>query len=272
LAAGYHPAVEGIAMLLLRYVLWLLARLVLWLRYRVRIHGAEQVRGLKGPVLILPNHPSYTDPVLVILVLWPALRPRPLQYEGYFRNPLLYPLMKLQGAVPVPDLERASVEARDRTQQTVNVVIEGLRRGENFILWPAGHIQHDGVERLGGARAAADILRSVPEAEVVLVRSRGLWGSVFSFARTGQRPRLIRNLWLGAGLLLSNLLVFMPRRPVSITVERVDRGRSPKPQREALNPWLNSRTSSPCTSKTTQAAPDRESAARSVLLLEWHRP
>jgi acyl-CoA synthetase (AMP-forming)/AMP-acid ligase II/acyl carrier protein len=117
-------------------------------------------------------------------------------------------------------------------------VIEGLRRGENFILWPAGHIQHDGVERLGGARAAADILRSVPEAEVVLVRSRGLWGSVFSFARTGQRPRLIRNLWLRAGLLLSNLLVFMPRRPVSITVERVDRGRLPEPQRETLNPWL----------------------------------
>src|SRR5207248_760403 len=83
-------------------------------------------------------------------------------------------------------------------------------------------IQHDGVERLGGARAAADILRAVPEAQVVLIRTRGMWGSRFSFAFTGTRPPLIRTLWQAVGLLLSNLLVFMPRRSVDITVERVD--------------------------------------------------
>jgi long-chain-fatty-acid--[acyl-carrier-protein] ligase len=204
----------------------------------VKIQGIEQVRGLKGPVLILPNHPAYIDPALVLVALWPPLQPRPLQYEGYFRNPLLYPLMKILRALPVPDLERASVQARERTEQTLATVIEGLKRGQCFILWPAGHIQHDGIEHLGGTRAAADILQAVPGAELVLVRTRGLWGSMFSDARTGKKPRLIRNLWRGLALILSNLLVFMPRRPVSMIVEHVSRDRLPEPRREVLNPWL----------------------------------
>ena len=41
----------------------------------------EQLRGIKGPVLILPNHPGYIDPPLVLAVLWPVLRPRPSQPE-----------------------------------------------------------------------------------------------------------------------------------------------------------------------------------------------
>src|SRR2546421_10647852 len=106
-------------MFLLRYLIWALARAIASLRYRVKIQGIEQVRGLKGPVLILPTLPAYMDPTLVLVALWPSLRPRPLQYEGYFRNPLLYPLMKLLGALPVPDLERASVQARERTEQTL---------------------------------------------------------------------------------------------------------------------------------------------------------
>src|ERR671934_234152 len=95
-----------------------------------------------------------------------------------------------------------------------------------------------GADRLGGARAAADILSAIPEAEVILVRTRGLWGSMLSFAYTGKRPRLLRRLWQAAGLLLANLLVFMPRRSVDITLQRVDRGELPPPQRETLNPWL----------------------------------
>jgi long-chain-fatty-acid--[acyl-carrier-protein] ligase len=224
--------------MLFRNVLWFLSRAAIWLRYRVHVHGAEQLAGLKGPVLVLPNHPAYTDPVLVLSTTWPWLRPRPMLYEGNFRNPLLYPLAKALRAVPVPDLEQASIQAREQAEQAVAAIIEGLRRGENFVLWPAGHIQHDGVERLGGARATADILTAVPEADVILVRTRGLWGSMFSFAYTGKRPRLIRNLWKAAGLLLANLFVFMPRRAVDITIERVDRSRLPEPHRETLNPWL----------------------------------
>jgi 1-acyl-sn-glycerol-3-phosphate acyltransferase len=56
----------------LRYVLWL-ARLVVSLRYRIRVHGWEQVRDLKNPVLLLPNHPGYVDPVLILTAFYGAL-------------------------------------------------------------------------------------------------------------------------------------------------------------------------------------------------------
>jgi long-chain-fatty-acid--[acyl-carrier-protein] ligase len=220
--------------------LWLLSRLVLPLRYRVHVHGAESLQRLKGPTLILPNHPAYADPLLVLMALWPALRPCPVLFEGFFRNRFLSPLANLLGAVRVPDLEQASVEARERTQQALAEVVEGLRRGENFVLWPAGHIQRAGVERMGGARAAADILKAVPEARVLRVRTRGLWGSMFSYAYTGKQPPLFRRLGQAAGLLLANLIVFMPRRRVEMTVEPVERDRLPEPRRETLNPWLES--------------------------------
>ncbi len=118
------------------------------------------------------------------------------------------------------------------------MVIDGLRNGDNYILWPSGRIQHAGIERLGGARALADILQAVPQASVVLVRTRGLWGSMFSYAQTGEHPNLIGRYAAGLGYLMSNLLVFMPRRPVSITIERIERSRLPELRREKLNPWF----------------------------------
>ena len=162
---------------LLRNALLALARFILSLRYRIRVHGWEQLHGLKGGTLILPNHPGYIDPPIVLATLWPALHPRPLLWEGMFRSRFLAPIMKLLNALQVPDLDRPSAEARAQTERAITGVIEGLKRGDNHILWPAGHVQHDGVERLGVAQALTDILRAVPDAEIVLVRTRGLWGS-----------------------------------------------------------------------------------------------
>src|SRR5438046_566373 len=99
------------AMLVLRYAFWLFAKLALWLGYRVEVRGLEQVRGLEGPVLILPNHPGYVDPPLVLSVLWPLLKPRPMVFADMFANPVLYPLLKILNGLEIPDLEQASVEA-----------------------------------------------------------------------------------------------------------------------------------------------------------------
>jgi long-chain-fatty-acid--[acyl-carrier-protein] ligase len=223
---------------LFHFTVWLLARGILALRYRIRFHGAESVRGLRPPILVLPNHIGYIEPILLFTVLWPLFRARPLLWEGVFMNPVFYPLLKLIRAVRIPELKRASADARARTEQGIAEVIAGLRRGENFLLWPSGRAQRDGTERLGAARAAADILREVPEAQVVLVRTRGLWGSSFSYAYTGKTPPLGLRLRQGVALLLANLLFFMPRRQVDITLEVVDRKRLPEPRRETLNPWL----------------------------------
>jgi long-chain-fatty-acid--[acyl-carrier-protein] ligase len=225
--------------LALRYFFWAVARMILSLRYRIRVHGLEEARRCCAErTLLLPNHPAFMDPILVFAALWPALKPRPLLYEGNFHNPVFYPLMKLLRAVPLPDMERPSAKARARTERALTEVIEGLRKGENHMLWPSGTLWRDGVERLGGAQATSQILQAVPDANVLLVRTRGLWGSSFSFAPTGTRPSLVRRLLAGAGWLLRNQLLFMPRRTVDITVERLDRSQLPGLERNVLNPWL----------------------------------
>ena len=61
----------------------------------------------------------------------------------------------------------------DYSPNSIGRVVQALRSGDNVLLWPAGRIERNGTEVIGGARAASDILRQVPEANVVLVRTRG---------------------------------------------------------------------------------------------------
>jgi long-chain-fatty-acid--[acyl-carrier-protein] ligase len=223
----------------IRLTLWLIVRSVLSLRYRVRLHGTDQLREIKGPLLILPNHPGFVDPMLMLALLGPRLSPRPMLAESNFQSPIMRLLMKLLNALRVPDLDQASSEARDRAQQAVADTIAALRQGDNVILWPSGRLQRNGMgEILGGARATSDILQAVPEAAVLLVRTRGVWGSTFTYAFNGQRPELIRRLLGGAGWLLSNLLFLTPRRNIDITLECPERKSLPPLRRETLNPWL----------------------------------
>jgi long-chain-fatty-acid--[acyl-carrier-protein] ligase len=223
---------------MVRYALWLFARIVLPLRYRIRCEGATNWKDLPRPVLILPNHPGYIDPIIMLTLLWPRLRPRPLLWEGMFLNPVLYPCLGLVRAVRIPDLDQASAEARIRTEQAIEEVIAGLRKGENYLVWPAGQAERDGRERLGGARATADILRAVPQATVLLVRTRGVWGSSFSYAYTGHSPPIHKRLLQGFGLLLANLVIFAPRRNVQITFECLNRDKISELNRDSVNRWL----------------------------------
>jgi long-chain-fatty-acid--[acyl-carrier-protein] ligase len=222
----------------LRFVLWVFGRLFLSLRYRVRLHGSQQLRGLEHGTLILPNHPGLIDPVLLLTTFWPRLHPRPLMWEGGSPSLPFRLLMKLINAIPVPDLSQASTEGRARAEQAIARVVEALRRGENVLLWPAGRIERNGTEVIGGARAASEILRALPEAHVLLVRTRGVFGSSFSRAPTGKTPSLGGRLLAGIGYLFANKFVLMPRRHVDITLRRVNREELPELTREKLNPWL----------------------------------
>jgi hypothetical protein len=124
-------------MIFFRYLFWAFFRLLLGSRYRVRVHGREQLDQLKGPVLILPNHPGYIDPFLLFGVLWPSLRMRPLVYEGTFQGLTGRLLVYLVNALEVPDLGGASVRARKKAEQSIAAVTAGLARGERFAVWPA---------------------------------------------------------------------------------------------------------------------------------------
>ena len=126
-----------------------------------------------------------------------------------------------------------------RGGEAVAAIVAGLGRGERFILWPAGRVWRDGVERIGPARAAADILRPRPE-----TRAWCWCAPAASGARRGpgrrldKRPPLVR--------LHARRSRVDPGQPALLHAAppRRDHPRSgrprrlPEPRREMLNPWL----------------------------------
>jgi long-chain-fatty-acid--[acyl-carrier-protein] ligase len=220
----------------MRWAMWALLRFLLSLRYRVKVVGKPEVFQKPGPYLIMPNHPAFVDPPNLIVHLWPAFQMRPLLLETNFKNPILGVFAWLLRAIKVPDIVRATAENRDRAEAAVGEVIAALKAGENVILWPSGRLSRDGSERLGGARIAADVLAAVPNVTVVLARTRGLWGSMYSWAEG--EPSIGRGLIRGLALWASNLFLFAPRRRATVTLEAFAPGARPEPTRSAVNRWL----------------------------------
>ncbi|MFO1066601.1 MAG: AMP-binding protein [Pirellulales bacterium] len=227
-------------MIFLNRLFWFLMRLFLSCRYRVRVTGADKIRRLSGPILVLPNHPGYIDPPLVLSHCRLQQPLRPIVYSGTYRKPMLRPLMSLTSAFEVPDLSSQSRDAHQRTLKMLDSVTERLNDKDCFLLYPSGRLQRGNAEVIGAARAAYDLLTRSPDTQVVLVRTRGVWGSSFSCAKSGTVPPLGSVALQALGWLLSGLVFFMPRRPATIHFEPIDRSTLPLGSREEFNAHLES--------------------------------
>jgi len=214
------------------------ARPFIHLRYRVTIDGLEAAKQVRGPVLVLPNHPAYADPPIVLSHLDLPVPLRPLVFAGMYRLLPLRPMMAIVDAFEVPDLSAQSREAAARTKQLVDSVIDRVQQGDSFLIYPSGRLQRGSREVVGSARAVFEIVSRCPEATVILVRTRGLWGSMFSCARDGKPPNLVGAAVRAAGWLAAGLLFFLPRRPVHLHLEVVPRDRLPLGSREEFNAFL----------------------------------
>ncbi len=215
-----------------------LTRRVLSLRYKVKIIGLDKIEGPVEKALVLPNHPAYVDPCLVYAYLWPKFRMRPMASAGIVDKPLLSWVKWITKPVIVPYMDVQSQDARVGAQDALDMTIEGLRNGTNHLVYPAGRLSKWGHEHLGGVKGLTDILKAVPDARVLRVRMKGMWGSSLSHAYTGKKPNLVKMFLRGAFLLLVNLLFFMPRRRISIEIEEVNREQLPELRRELINPYF----------------------------------
>ncbi len=216
----------------------MLAGSLLRLRYRVTVEGAEQLKGLKGPTLVLPNHPAYVDPALVLSHVRLTRPLRPLVFSGTYRIWLLRPLMSLVDAFEVPDLSSQSRDAQAKTLEMISAVVQRLDSGDNLLIYPSGRLQRGNQEIIGAARATQEILARCPNVNVVLLRTRGVWGSSFSCAQTGGLPKLAAAARSALGWALASLLFFLPRRPVSMYLQVVPRTDLPAQSRDSLNALL----------------------------------
>lgn len=238
-ATGQEPRHSRLLSLLLA-----LMRFLLSLRYRVTVTGLEQIRADGRALLFLPNHAALSDPMLVYSRL-ARFQPRPLSDEEQVNRPFIRSLMRLVRPVTKPDLRSRDLQGGASRRAVLHAVetalqrcADALKNGDNLLFYPAGALTHDGREHLGGNSGVLRLLRATPECRVVLVRTRGLWGSSFSYA-TG-RPDTLKGLAKGALRLLANGLFFMPRRPVQITFTEVARETLPQDNAKALNQALES--------------------------------
>lgn len=198
------------------YLLLILVTLVIPLRYRVRVRGLDECirKGRKG-VLFLPNHPALIDPVIVNLALFWKFRPRSLVDIKQLRFGVLKYLEKTINMLPLPDIGISGKSGRDEVLKQINACVDSLKAGDNLLLYPAGRIYRGRYEKLRGNGGVARILEAYPEVRVVLVRTRGLWGSSFGRAK-GYQNTFGEVLVSHIKHILLNGIFFGPRRDVSI--------------------------------------------------------
>ncbi len=229
---------------ILEFIIAYFFKLSLLFRYRIKVKGLEKLnkQNLKnsGGVIFMPNHPTYyIDPIIATLSVWPKFFIRPMIVEYMYYLPFIHGLMKFMGALPIPNFSSSSNSVKKKKNEKVfQAVVSGLKNGENFLIYPAGKVKFTAFEAIGGSSAIHRILAEAPEANVVLVRIKGLWGSSFSRAVIDKAPELSKVFIESLKIILKNLIFFTPRREVIVELEPAGPDFPKNASRLELNKYL----------------------------------
>ena len=198
-----------------RFLLFI-ARIILSLRYSIKLTGIEKIleKGNRG-ILILPNHPALMDPIIILCYIFPYFRQRTLGDKDQVNRPVIKHFARLFGVLALPDPTKYGNVALKEVERVISKCGDVLRKGKNIVLYPSGHIMTERFEHIGGNSAVATILNNNPETRVVLIRTRGLWGSMWSRANGGY-PSVSSNMRQALRFLAFNLLFFGPKREITI--------------------------------------------------------
>jgi acyl-[acyl-carrier-protein]-phospholipid O-acyltransferase / long-chain-fatty-acid--[acyl-carrier-protein] ligase len=163
------------------YVLYLLPdallRLLLWFAthtlYRIHSEGRENVPA-KGGALLVPNHVSMVDAVLLIASIDRPIRF--LMFKGSYDHPLVKPFAKIMGVIPI------SSQLRPREMiLSLRTATQALKDGEVVCIFPEGQMTRIG-QMLPFRRGLERIVKGL-EIPIIPVNLGGVWGSIFSFER-----------------------------------------------------------------------------------------
>ena len=152
---------------LMRFLAWILINLF----YRIRPTGLENVPD-KGPAIIVCNHVSYMDPIILA-----GSVNRPMRFVMYYRIfqiPLLRFFFEHLRAIPIA----GAMEDELLMNEAFDRVDEELEAGNIVCIFPEGAITRDGeIQRFRPGIEKIIARRPVPVVPVALGR---LWGSWFS--------------------------------------------------------------------------------------------
>jgi acyl-[acyl-carrier-protein]-phospholipid O-acyltransferase/long-chain-fatty-acid--[acyl-carrier-protein] ligase len=175
-----HPGLALGLLAVLLVLAWLgryflLARLPLWLwsrsLYRIRVTGQENVPE-SGPVLLVANHVSHIDALLIQAVL--KRRVRFLIWGPFSRLPVLRWWLRLARVIPINSQSgpRAIIKA-------LRTASEALAEGEAVAIFAEGGITRTGF-LLPFHRGLEQIVQRSP-APIIPVFLDHVWGSIFSY-------------------------------------------------------------------------------------------
>jgi len=145
----------------------LIALMAARVRYQTTTLGLENLPA-KGGVLVVCNHVSYADTILLSMA---SRRPiRFLSYAGFFQSPVLGGLLRIFGAIPVSSA---------RVREAVVRASEAIARGEVVCIFPEGQLTRTGC--LMELKSGFELIARRAGCPVVVAHLDGLWGSIFSF-------------------------------------------------------------------------------------------
>ncbi|HET7268499.1 MAG TPA: MFS transporter, partial [Oleiagrimonas sp.] len=165
---------------LMRFVSWVLVRVL----YRLRVRHIEEHVPDEGPLLLVCNHVSFMDALLL-----GASVPRPVRFVMYykiFRLPVLSWIFRTAKAIPIAGYREDPV----MLERALDAIDRELADGQIVCIFPEGRLTADGemtAFRPGVERILAR--RAVP---VVPLALRGMWSSMWSRKRNRAEHWLAR--------------------------------------------------------------------------------
>jgi acyl-[acyl-carrier-protein]-phospholipid O-acyltransferase/long-chain-fatty-acid--[acyl-carrier-protein] ligase len=150
-----------------RWIAWLLAKLI----YRLRVTGHEHIPA-SGPALIISNHVSYVDWLLLM-----AASPRKIRFvvaKNFFDKFFWGWVLRRVRAVPL--VRTAGPKA---LKESFREVAAALESGEVVCMFPESYPTRNGV-MLPFKRGLEHIAQTVP-LPIIPVHIDQMWGSIFSY-------------------------------------------------------------------------------------------
>ncbi len=151
-----------------RFIVWLLIHSV----YRLRTRALEAHIPEDGPALLVCNHVSYVDALVIM-----AGSRRPIRFvmdHRIFRTPLISFVFRESRAIPIAPAK----EDPAMLERAYADIARALAAGELIGIFPEGEITRDG--EMSGFRPGMERIVSTTPVPVVPLALRGLWGSFFS--------------------------------------------------------------------------------------------
>jgi 1-acyl-sn-glycerol-3-phosphate acyltransferase len=166
---------------LMRFLSWLLVRSL----YRLRVRGVEAYVPDEGPALVVCNHVSYMDALILA-----ASIPRPVRFVMYwkiFHIPVMSWIFRTAKAIPIAGAK----EDPGLMQRAFDEVDAALAEGEIVCIFPEGRLTQDG--KIAPFKSGVERILARRPVPVVPMALRNMWGSMWSRRRTApQGGRLDR--------------------------------------------------------------------------------